>query len=215
MPSTTNRKRMPADQRRHSLLEIARSEFSSNGYRATTTLGIAERAGVSEGLVLKHFGSKDELFRAAVADPLLDMLREQIATGADGAAGPPPSVEDEATRLEEFLTRFAGLVHEEAPLLLALLGNLKDFPDVGAELAALVRQLVDGVAATIETGRQGRDEYRPFDSSMATYAALAAATIGGLAADDPERYVSEFVDLVMVGVLSSSGRRKYRSRLRK
>src|SRR4051794_37436717 len=104
MPSTTSRKRMPADQRRHSLLAIARSEFSSHGYRATTTLGIADRAGVSEGLGLKHFGSKDELFRAAVANPLLDMLREQIGQGRDG---PTPSVEDEASRLEDFLTRFA------------------------------------------------------------------------------------------------------------
>ena len=162
--------------------------------------------------MLKHFGSKDELFRAAVADPLLDLLREQIASGA--ATGPRLSLDDEAARLEEFLTRFALLVHEEAPLLLALLGNLKDFPDVGAELGLLVRQLVDGLAATIQTSRKGRTDYRPFDSSMATYAALAAASIGGLVADDPERYVREFVDMVMVGVVSSSGRRRYRSRSR-
>jgi AcrR family transcriptional regulator len=198
---------MPAEQRRLALLDIARHEFSSHGYRATTTLGIAERAGVSEGLVLKHFGSKDELFRAAVADPLLDMLREQIAGGADVSEAVP----DEADRLEEFLARFARLVQEEAPLLLALLGNLKDFPDVGAELATLVKQLVDGVAGTIET-RAGRAEYRAFDSSVATYAGLAAASIGGLVAADPDAFIREVVDLIMVGVLSPTGRRRYRSR---
>jgi AcrR family transcriptional regulator len=208
MPSTTNqRKRMPAEQRRLALLDIARREFSSHGYRATTTLGIAERAGVSEGLVLKHFGSKDELFRAAVADPLLDMLREQIAQGAEVTA----ALESEAERLQEFLTRFARVVQEEGPLLLALLGNLKDFPDVGAELATLVRQLVDDVASEIGE-RAGRDEYRQFDASVATYAGLAAASIGGLVAEDPDAFIREVVDLIMVGVLSPTGRRRYRSR---
>jgi len=207
MPSTTNRKRMPSDQRRHALLEVARSEFSTRGYRATTTLGIAERAGVSEGLVLKHFGSKDELFRAAVADPLLDMLREQVAEGAELL----PTLPSEADRLQEFLTRFARLVHEEGPLLLALLGNLKDFPDVGAELATLVRQLVDDVASEIGA-RAGRDEYRPFDASVATYAGLAAASIGGLVADGPDDFIHELVDILMVGVLSATGRRRYKPR---
>src|SRR5215471_12681170 len=70
----SGRPRMPGDVRRAALLRLARSTFIAGGYHATTTRAIAEAAGISETLVLKHFRSKEELFRAAVVDPFFELL---------------------------------------------------------------------------------------------------------------------------------------------
>jgi AcrR family transcriptional regulator len=48
------------------ILGVARQEFADKGFTAATTRSIAERAGVDASLVLQHFGSKANLFAAAV-----------------------------------------------------------------------------------------------------------------------------------------------------
>jgi AcrR family transcriptional regulator len=59
--------RMPGDERRGQILQIAMKLFSLNGFRGTTTKEIANAAGVSEATVFKHFANKDELY-AAILD---------------------------------------------------------------------------------------------------------------------------------------------------
>jgi len=54
--------RREPDAKRERLLEAARGLFAERGYAGATTAGIAERAGVSEGILFHHFGSKRELF---------------------------------------------------------------------------------------------------------------------------------------------------------
>jgi AcrR family transcriptional regulator len=48
------------------LLEIARQQFTKNGYAQTATEAIVEEAGVTRGALYHHFGSKDGLFKAVV-----------------------------------------------------------------------------------------------------------------------------------------------------
>jgi AcrR family transcriptional regulator len=43
------------------IVKAAMALFSSNGYKQTSTLLIATKAGVSEGLLFKHFKSKEKL----------------------------------------------------------------------------------------------------------------------------------------------------------
>lgn len=62
---------------RPKLLEAAIREFAEHGYEGTTTAGVARRARTTQPLVHHHFGSKEELFRAAL-DALFDELRAAI-----------------------------------------------------------------------------------------------------------------------------------------
>jgi len=55
---------------REAILETARDQFSTLGYRATTLRGVGSAAGVDPRLVLHYFGSKRELFSAAVRLPV-------------------------------------------------------------------------------------------------------------------------------------------------
>ncbi|MFD7167194.1 TetR/AcrR family transcriptional regulator [Streptomyces violascens] len=51
---------------RERILSAARTEFSDRGYERTSIRGIAKAAGVDAALVHHYFGTKDEVFAAAI-----------------------------------------------------------------------------------------------------------------------------------------------------
>jgi AcrR family transcriptional regulator len=63
--SLRRRTREP-EARRSAILAAARAAFSEHGYAKTTIREVARRAGVTHGLVMMHFSSKEKLFLAAV-----------------------------------------------------------------------------------------------------------------------------------------------------
>lgn len=58
--------RLTADERRTDVIAAASREFAARGYAGTSTQAIAERAGVSQPYLFQLFGTKKELFIAAV-----------------------------------------------------------------------------------------------------------------------------------------------------
>lgn len=73
------------------MLDAAMREFAKNGYLATTLTDIADHAGVTKGLILARFNSKEELFSAVIkqlfweyekgvneADSFYDILNKMI-----------------------------------------------------------------------------------------------------------------------------------------
>ena len=72
MPETaTPRRRLTAQARKSSILAAARRAFTETGdMNGTTVKLIAERSGISEGVIYRHFESKDQLFFEAVVEPL-------------------------------------------------------------------------------------------------------------------------------------------------
>jgi TetR/AcrR family transcriptional regulator len=69
-------KRLTAAERRSQLLRIAKELFAECGFVSTTTKAIAEAAGVSEGVIFKHFSSKSELYAN-----ILDNKAKEIGIG--------------------------------------------------------------------------------------------------------------------------------------
>ncbi|MEM9462532.1 MAG: TetR/AcrR family transcriptional regulator [Myxococcota bacterium] len=53
-------------RRRAEILGIAAELFAAHGYLATSTRALAQRAGVSEGLIFHHFGTKEGVLEALV-----------------------------------------------------------------------------------------------------------------------------------------------------
>ncbi|MGC5562007.1 TetR family transcriptional regulator [Streptomyces sp. FR-108] len=80
-PSAVRRRRDPEASRR-AILDAARRELYERGYSRTTIRGVAARAGVTHGLVMRHFGSKEGLLRASVQGP--DDLGAVLAGDAEG-----------------------------------------------------------------------------------------------------------------------------------
>jgi AcrR family transcriptional regulator len=76
VPARPRAQRLRAEDRRDLILAAARRAFSRNGdARATTIKQIAEEARISEGIIYRHFESKDELFVEAAVKPLTEALR--------------------------------------------------------------------------------------------------------------------------------------------
>lgn len=69
---------------RADILAAARTEFAANGFDRVTIRGIARSAGVDAALVHHYFGSKQEVFAAAVEFPF------DIATGLQAVFGGAP-----------------------------------------------------------------------------------------------------------------------------
>lgn len=97
-PLTTER----AAQRREQLLEAALEVFGDRDYDDVSVDEIAEAAGVSHGLVFQYFGTKKDLYVAAV-EPLIERFRARIAPDPDL---PPPE------RLRESIRAYAEAISE-------------------------------------------------------------------------------------------------------
>lgn len=197
---------MPAEERREQLLGVAQEVFARHGYRGTTALEIGREAGVSEKLVLKHFGTKEGLFRAAVVEPLLTLLEAENEHARERLeAGTADTPQEAFGRVHTLLVAWARLVKDRGPLLLSFVAELSEFPDAAERVFALVERQV---AQSVEILEQGghRPEVRPFDPRVAIYAALGAATVAAVVADDPEPFLEEYLKLTLLGVLSDAGR---------
>lgn len=67
---TKRRKRRSAEEISERLLQAAGDAFKEHGFAGATTAMIASRADVTEAQLFRSFGSKVELFREAVFEPL-------------------------------------------------------------------------------------------------------------------------------------------------
>lgn len=59
-------RRFTARDRRRQILEVAMRLFARQGFKGTTTRQIAERAGVNEALIFRHYPSKEDLYWAII-----------------------------------------------------------------------------------------------------------------------------------------------------
>ncbi len=81
-------RRPGAPDTRSAILAAARAGFASHGYAGATIRAIAGDAGVDPALVHHYFGSKDELFIAALELPVdpRDLLAPAVAGDLDDVA---------------------------------------------------------------------------------------------------------------------------------
>jgi AcrR family transcriptional regulator len=68
--------------KRSAILAVASHLFAEKGYSNTTTAEIAQEAGVAEGTLYHHFGSKDGIFLT-----IFDEMVEEYLAGAERLAG--------------------------------------------------------------------------------------------------------------------------------
>ena len=86
---TVSRGRRPGSpDTRAAILDAARTLFASGGFSGTSVRAVAAKAGVDPALVHHYFGTKDDLFVAALALPVdpREVLASVVAQGPDGAA---------------------------------------------------------------------------------------------------------------------------------
>ncbi|MFE5399541.1 TetR family transcriptional regulator [Streptomyces sp. NPDC056568] len=174
---------------RDRILTAAREEFSERGYEKTSVRGIAKASGVDPALVHHYFGTKEQVFEAAIEVALAPVR------GASGAVadGPADGVGERFTRF------FFGLWENPATRtpLLAIVRSAFDNETAAAVFRRLVAaQLLRRVAAQLDVP----------DAELRTE--LAAAQLVGcavlryvikaepLASADPEQLVARLAPVV-------------------
>ena len=130
---------------RQLLLTAAREIFAERGYKGTSTRDIAERAGVTEVMIFRHFGTKANLFQEAVVAPFTSFIQQYMADyrGRQHGVRSP---------YEEGLDLYTGLfevLHGEREVLLALMAA-RQFDDLPAAAASQVDQAFADVLTVIE-----------------------------------------------------------------
>jgi AcrR family transcriptional regulator len=148
---------------RELLLAAASELFGERGYAGTSTKDIAERAGVTEPMLFRHFGSKANLFQEAAVTPFLRFMDRYVADYRSREHG-RLSAEQEGRRLFEGL--FGALREQRGPLMALM--SAGRFDPVSSDVAEQVRgafaqviELFEEVVATESSERGFRDPDLP------------------------------------------------------
>ena len=137
--------RLSGELRRAQILDAAKSCFARHGFAGTTTKSVAAAAGVSEGLLFRHFPTKAALYAAILseeceADPCLMHLRSL-----------EPSTATLVTLMQEMACHFLSIndsndQEEEQRFRLMISSHLDD-----GEFARLLFEKIDGLLQPIFT----------------------------------------------------------------
>jgi AcrR family transcriptional regulator len=127
------------------LLTAAREIFAERGYKGTSTRDIAERAGVTEVMIFRHFGTKASLFQEAVVAPFTSFIQEYLVDYRGREHGVRSPYEEGL----DLYTGFFEVLHGEREVLLALM-SARQFDDLPVEASAQVDAAFADVLSVIE-----------------------------------------------------------------
>jgi AcrR family transcriptional regulator len=157
---------------RDRILATAARLFSERGYEHTPISQVAREAGVSKALVLWHFESKENLFRAALGRTL-----EPYFIDVEELEGL-----DEVAQIERLVDLFYEFVRDNVYsvrfLLTFMIGGERNPADISERVRDLYRVFRSLLADVIETGRQ-RGTLRA-DVNPALDAGLILASLDGV-----------------------------------
>lgn len=114
--------RVSSAERRDSILAAATQVFIRSGYAGARTKDIAVEANINEALIYRHFASKEELFDAAVIEPLERWIETYPHAGAliAEATGSDTQLELMERTAEQYVAQVSAVL----PLLgIALFGS--------------------------------------------------------------------------------------------
>jgi AcrR family transcriptional regulator len=121
-PAPKRRERLTASHRRPLILQAAREAFLDKGLTGTRMKDIASRAGLSDAGLYAHFESKDELYQAAVQEPLERLVGR--FTSDIGLLSAGPDVDRQALLLRANEQLLACMVELTPLLAVALFSEL-------------------------------------------------------------------------------------------
>ncbi|OEJ25697.1 TetR family transcriptional regulator [Streptomyces agglomeratus] len=128
---------------RERILQAARDEFAERGYDKASMRGIAKAAGVDAALVHHYFGTKDDVFAAAIEVSFEPVLAVSAVIGRGGTEG-----------IGERLARYFIGVWENpatrAPLLAVVRSALTNETAAKVLRTFVLRRLLERVAAELD-----------------------------------------------------------------
>lgn len=162
-----NRVRRPQDRSRE-VVQAALKLFVERGFAATKLEDVARAAGVSKGLPYLYFRSKEDLFKAVIAEAILEPLAmgEQFVATFEGHS---------ADLLRSLFEKYRAF--NESPsggVTKLVIGEAANFPDVARYFVDEIDQRGRRLFETVLRRGVERGEFRPIADIPATVIALAS-----------------------------------------
>ena len=188
------RTRLPAAQRRESILTAAVAVFAAAGYRAGKMSDVAARVGVSEPVIFQNFGSKAALF-AAVLDRVSEDLRAELET-------PSGHIGSASGLLAHILSPGHTGLHVPGchGVLFADAISLAADPDRTEPTARAARAIAGHLADLVRRGQTDGDFRSDLDADAAAWLLLSSMSTRALreaVAPEPHRIESALAALIL------------------
>ncbi|MFF4507485.1 TetR/AcrR family transcriptional regulator [Streptomyces sp. NPDC001401] len=193
------RTRLPAAERRASILAAATEVFSETGYQRGKVSDIAKKVGVTEPVVFQNFGSKSALYRAA-----LDHATDAVSALLHHAA-------DTGRTVPEVLTAFldpAHMDHFHQPgahgFLFADATALAHDPELGEALRQVHQHFADTLAELLRRGQSAgdvRDDIDPHTAAWWLVSLLAGRAFRAAVVPDGDTLEAELTKLALRSLL--------------
>jgi AcrR family transcriptional regulator len=187
--------RLPADERRQQLLEVACDLFARSGFHDTSMDDIAEGAGVTKPVLYQHFPSKKALYGELLEDTgrrLLDHLARATSAATSGRE-----------RVEAgFRAYFQFAVGDRSSFRLLFGASIRSDPDFARTVDEVLRAAADTISELIAI--PASDEQRRVLASalvgMAEAVGRRALTQQEVDGDELARWIAEFAWFGLRGV---------------
>jgi AcrR family transcriptional regulator len=135
--------RLPADQRRQQLLDVARDVFAEGGFHATSMDDVAVRAGVTKPVLYQHFPSKRALYIELLHD-----TGSQLLHALEQATLRAPSGRE---RVEEgFAAYFRFVVSNRSAFRLLFGASMRNDPEFARIGEATISAAVEAISPLID-----------------------------------------------------------------
>ncbi|HEX4652047.1 MAG TPA: TetR/AcrR family transcriptional regulator [Granulicella sp.] len=157
MPASAKaRKQLLTDFRRTEIIAAALKTFGSKGFAATRAEDIAAQAGIAKGTLYLYFGSKEDIYVAAVQHAM-DQLNQRVRDRLQAAEGIQQ-------RITAFITERLEFWLEQKSLYRLLLTIGRE-PQHRKQTNAVLRSSKQSIVALLEEGvAAGELNPQPFDA---------------------------------------------------
>jgi AcrR family transcriptional regulator len=196
-PTTTPRPRgrprqVPLDEQRERILAAATELFATEGFDGTTSERIAEVSGVGRPSVYQMFGSKNEVFIAAV-----DRALDRILAGISRSLGRTAHLRGRKQAKANVEAYFQIVTEEPNTFRMMLLADSSGDASTRETAQAIRRRMSDVLAGYIRGTWEGFQTLEPRDADLA--ATLIASAVESAAVNHlkrPDRTTAEVVQFV-------------------
>ena len=144
---TASSVRLPRDQRRAQLIDVALDVFAEHGYAQTTMDDVAQRAAVSKPVLYQHFANKRDLFFTLI-DGQLSSLRDRITTAMQ-AVDPDSATADEEVAYQAVHGVFEFTADPRGHYRLLLDTSMENPKELEERLEHFLTELVDFISPYI------------------------------------------------------------------
>ncbi len=196
------RPRRDTVRRRTEIVSAARQVFFERGLAGARTREIAQAAGVNEGVLFRYFSSKEEMFQAAIIDPLEEFFERLLPLEAS-AINAAPTVESREKLIHQAEREWIEAMEEIVPLLgVALFSDREKGRQFYTQrlFPLIVRATEVAPLSTASWARPGIDSAVLVLSIFGINFAVALDRYFREARDDIGAYIPKIVDQVVYGV---------------